>query len=181
MVIDDNDKFEEFIPKEEALRSLNECLRLLSEPTITFKQRCNEGYIRRMMDGAKKCILKKIFGYDDDIVEPHSVDSEIVTKVRKVHSANSEKAVQSMCLQILPTDWPMRKVKDEIPSTSMYSIRKARSCSTFNSLQGISEEKEPHSEKTYASVVSFYCKDEYSRLMSGKKDCKSVKVNLIYF
>lgn len=124
----------------------------------------------------KNVVLKKIFGYDEVSLAPKSDDSEILDAIRKIFDYSSDKTIKETCLQVLPQDWSLRKMQDELPTSSMYSIRKSKKYSNMDKTGDLDDNKQSAIDSLNASVIDFYCKDEYSRLMPGKKDFKSVKV-----
>lgn len=169
---------EVFVPKEEALKALNKFLELIGEPKILIKSENFESYIRYKVDNMKKSILKKVFGFDE--IEKENMNSEcnLINVIKEVHDENEEKSVKAACVKILSTKYSNNKICDELPTSSMYFIKKAKKTSNLVAENIINTNS---SENVHEMVKNFYCDDEYSRVMPGKKDYKSVKVNYYIF
>lgn len=169
----------EFIPKEEALECLNQCLNLIGESKIILKDINFENYIRTKLEKVKNVILKKIFGYEEcGTTELTTEDDTLAVAVKQVHDC-SDKNVKAACVKVLSCKWSNRKIKQELPSSSMYSIKKARSSININTLQELVKSKNTKPANSVDGIIeTFYCSDEYSRIMPGKKDYKSIKVSL---
>ena len=95
---------------------------------------------------------------------------------RKIRTSNRRQKIQ--ILTIAPPSWSIEKTKTEF-NVSAYMVRQARKLAAE---KGILEMPEPKkgkvlSNKTKRCVVDFYCDDEYSRIMAGKKDFVSIARN----
>lgn len=168
----------DFIPKEEALQCLNQCLELIGESKIILKS-CNfENYIRTKLEKVKNVILKQIFGYEEcGSTELATENVTLAVAVKEVHDC-SDKNVKAACAKVLSCNWSNIKIKQELPSSSMYSIKKARNSININTLEELVDKKNTKPTRSVDGIIeTFYCNDEYSRIMPGKKDYKSIKVS----
>lgn len=76
-------------------------------------------------------------------------------------------------------DWSFRKIQHHFPSSTFHMIAVVKKTAEE---KGILSEPNPRShpsleEDVQKLVINFYELDEYSRMMPGKKDYVSVKVN----
>ena len=81
-------------------------------------------------------------------------------------------------LTMAPPPWSIEKMKTEF-SITKYMARTARTLAKEKGILSLPQPKkgENLSEKTKSLVQDFYCNDEQSRVMPGKKDCVSIKKN----
>jgi hypothetical protein len=94
----------------------------------------------------------------------------------KIKISNRRQKIQ--ILTIAPASWSIEKTKTEF-NVSTYMVRQARKLAKEKGILELPEQKKGKvlSEETRRCVIDFYCDDEYSRLMPGKKDCVSIARN----
>jgi hypothetical protein len=95
----------------------------------------------------------------------------------KIQSSNRRQKIQIRT--IAPPSSSIEKTKNEF-NVSAYMVRQARKLVKERSILELPGPKkgEALSEETKRCVVDFYCDDDYSRLMPGKKDCFSFARNV---
>ena len=81
-------------------------------------------------------------------------------------------------LTLVPVSWTHDEIIEELAVTN-YMIRCSRKILNEKGILSISESKKGRelSQDVLATVKNFYCSDEYSRMMPGKKDFVSVSIN----
>ena len=74
--------------------------------------------------------------------------------------------------------WSIKKIKNEFKATN-YMVRKAKTLVKSGGILSTLNPNHGHSlcDDTIVMVQNFYESDEISRVMPGKKDCVSIKVN----
>jgi hypothetical protein len=96
----------------------------------------------------------------------------------KIKISNRRQKIQ--ILTIAPASWSIEKTtcKTEF-NVSAYMVRQARKLAKEQGILELPEQKKGKvlSEETSRCVIDFYCDDEYSRLMPGKKDFVSIAKN----
>ena len=96
----------------------------------------------------------------------------------KIKISNRRQKIQ--ILTIAPASWSIEKTtcKTEF-NVSAYMVRQARKLVKEKGILELPEQKKGKVllEETSRCVIDFYCDDEYSRLMPGKKDFVSIAKN----
>ena len=95
----------------------------------------------------------------------------------KLKVSNRKKKIQ--ILTIAPKSWSMSQVCETFGVTE-YMVRQARKLANEKGILEFPEQKQgnPLSKETEDLVTKFYCDDEYSRQMPGKKDFVSISKNV---
>ena len=95
----------------------------------------------------------------------------------KLPHVNNSRKIQ--ILTMVPPSWSIKKAQD-VFRVSDYMIREARKLVQTRGIMELPEEKHGKniSNETEELVRNFYCDDEFSRQMPGKKDFLSVSRNL---
>ena len=114
--------------------------------------------------------------YKEMKVKADDLDRLVDLMKNKISTSNRRQKIQ--ILTIAPASWSIEKTKTEF-NVSAYMVRQARKLAREKGILEMPESKKGKvlSEETKNCVVDFYCDDEYSRLMPGKKDYVGVARN----
>lgn len=165
------DKDIEFFDKDEALKNLNQCLIFLNETPIDLKRKDSESYIRSTLERIKNVIVEKIFGFKEEQQEElNLIEKNILESLKNQHETTDDQDLKQSLIQLCPKTWSYRKIKKEVPSASIYSIKKLKQSTNTPRASRNSDSSLEN------SIKQFYCNDDISRIMPGKNDFKSVKV-----
>ena len=95
---------------------------------------------------------------------------------KKLKESNRREKLQ--VLTLTPRSWKLRRAAQEF-KVSKSTIQKARSLQKRKGIVGIEDIKirQRLSQQTVTLVNNFYCNDENSRQLPGKKDSVSVAMN----
>lgn len=159
----------------EVIDLLNKCLKLIGEPEFETKRLKEATYIRKKLKNFTNVLCKNVFKIKQELpTEETNTNNElsIVNNIKEEYSKATEKKAKCLLLSLLPTNWSRAKVMSEFPDATPYMIKKIRRGYTSPKKR---RSMDPHVE---GLIKSFYCSDENSRLMPGKKDYITVKVYL---
>jgi hypothetical protein len=129
------------------------------------------------MEKIKRTYKESFFHNDDESEEGNGEgDSLEMMQQLKQKFVTSTKSEKLMILTLLPKSWSCQKMEQEFGVTN-YIARKAKK---LVKEKGILSSPNPKPgkvlpEQTVNLVHEFYCSDEVSRQMSGKKDYVSIK------
>ena len=81
-------------------------------------------------------------------------------------------------MTLLPMSWSIKKIENEFKASN-YMVRKAKTLVKSRGILSMPNPNHGHSlcDDTIVMVQNFYESDEINRVMPGKKDCISIKVN----
>ena len=115
--------------------------------------------------------------YNEIKEKADNLDRLVDLMKNKMQSSNRKQKI--LILTIAPSSWSIEKTKNEF-NVSGYMVRQARKLVKERGILELPEPKKGKglSEETKRCVANFYCDDEYSRLMPGKKDCVSIVRNV---
>ena len=101
--------------------------------------------------------------------------NEMIKQLKEKFHETEEKSVKVQILTPLPMSWTIKKIENEFKASN-YMMRKAKS---LNGILSLPNPNQGHSlgNDTIALVQNFYESGEISRIMPGKEDCASIKVN----
>ena len=105
-------------------------------------------------------------------------ESEMIKQLKKKFHETQEKSVKIQILTLLPISWSIKKIENEFKASN-YMVRKAKTLVKSGGILSTPNPNHGHSlrDDTIMMVQNFYESDEISRVMPGKKDCMSIKVN----
>ena len=115
--------------------------------------------------------------YDELKEKADNLDRLVDLMKSKMQSCKRKQKIQ--ILTIAPSSWSIEKTKNEF-NVSAYMVRQARKLVKEKGILELPGPKKGKglSEEIKRCVADFYCDDEYSRLMPGKKDCVSIARNV---
>ena len=159
--------------------SVNEVLGLVGVSPIGGKRNIrSQSYVKEKITRAEGAIRKAVlFAVGDEAMELQDDDGrEMIEQLKEKFTSTTSRSERLTILTVLPKRWSVAKVMEEFGVTS-YMARSAKKLvedkgvlSTPNSKAG-----NPLSGNTLELVRSFYCHDDISRVMPGKKDFISVR------
>jgi hypothetical protein len=174
---------ESFISPAHELSVLNESLRVLGEsPIIHRKLRKTPLYAKtkaRKIESAVKKRIELCTGtLLSDEMPVQSPDMEIINQLKKKFRSCTKNSEKIQILTVLPNSWTLKRVVEEF-QVSEYMARKAKNLVKEKGILSTPNPKVGAAlpTKTVDLVKGFYFSEEISRLMPGKKDYVSVKVN----
>lgn len=171
----------EFFDKDTALNSLQECLRFLGEPEIERRRINDEAYAERKLKDIMHSISTKIFNIPTVHESEHndSFLERFVDKLRERYLKTDDKNLQFMILTLLPEDWPAAKIMKDFPGTTNYMVKKSKQIVREQGILCTRLRKSIDSGTEVSELVrNFYLNDDISRVMPGKKDFVSLKVDM---
>ena len=114
-----------------------------------------------------------------DEVKKKADDLDILVALMKEKLKVSNRGQRLQILTLAPRSWSILKTMEEFEVTA-YMVRQARKLAAEKGILGTPNEKKGKviSEDLKQRVVAFYCDDEYSRQMPGKKDTVSIRRNV---
>lgn len=103
---------------------------------------------------------------------------EIINLIRTKFKTLDNYADKIQILTILPPSWTLSKIANEIGCTK-YMAQEAQNLQTQHGILARPKNKKYQrlTEETKKLVISFYCQDDVSRIMPGKKDYINVKTD----
>lgn len=169
----------EYMDTDEGLQLLNASLTSIGEsPVITKKCNTSRKYCKEKMEKIK-CKLNDTFFQGEDVQNQAGCDcdstlQEIIDQFKekfKIASKNDK----FLILTSLPKSWSCARIEQEF-CVSNYTARKAKKLANEKGIlsTAVSKPGKLLSQETTDLVKEFYCNDETSRLMPGKKDFVSV-------
>ena len=129
--------------------------------------------IRRVEDVIRKEVLFAV-GAEDK--EPQDDGREMIEQINYKFTSTSSRSERLTILTVLPKSWSIAKIMEEFGVTrymaksSKMLVEDKGVLSCPNSTAG-----KPLSESTLELVRNFYCHDDISRVMPGRKDFLSVR------
>ncbi|CAH0550783.1 unnamed protein product [Brassicogethes aeneus] len=165
----------------DAIDAFNMGLQLIGTSPIQKKKVSQKRYSKRKMETISNVIVEKIF--DPSVVtnnvEQKKNDGDHVLKVLKGEFNSTEDRIKKIKILTILKDWSFRKIQHHFPSATTHMVIVAKkTCEEKGILSDPNPKSHPSLEEDVVNlIVSFYELDEYSRIMPGKKDYVSVKVN----
>ena len=104
--------------------------------------------------------------------------NEMIKQLKEKFHETEEKSVKIQILTPLPMSWTIKKIENEFKASN-YVVHKAKSLVKSKGILSLPNPNQGHSlgNDTIVLVQNFYESGEISRIMPGKKDCVSIKVN----
>lgn len=163
-----------------SLASLNQYLSEVGEtPVVKSKvQRGGTKYSKQKIERISSEIRKVVIADGHDMLPSETDEGEMLAQLKEKFRSATEKSDMVQILTVLPKSWSIKRVQNEFGAPD-YMVRKAKA---LVKEKGIMSTPNPKPGKTLASsvidlVASFYQTDEVSRMMPGKKDFVSVRID----
>ena len=174
----DDDDFE--MSTSAAVQQLNTSLTALGESPIVKKRLSSKNYANEKLQKVGNTIRKRLRVNDDtdDHTDNSSDDLTNIIDRLKAKFIDSGRSEQIQILTLAPSTWTVRRVMAEFGAT----FHMARTAKQISASEGIMATPNPKPGKalnnaTANAVSDFYNSDSISRLMPGKRDCVSMRVN----
>lgn len=171
---------EDFTNPEESLHYLNKSLSNIEESPIKKKRMLSPSYCKVKLGKAMKKLTHELVG-KTAIEDPakDDPDTEILLQLKEKFKSAQSRNEQFLILTTLPKSWTCQRIQDEFN----VSNRMARKTKVLVKEKGIMSCPEPKVGKMLEQpvvdkVINFYNSDEISRIMPGKKDFVSVKIDV---
>ena len=137
--------------------------------TMLVRKRYCEDKVKELEQGIRKKLKPS--------KEEHEYD-ELLEQLRKKYDESSSKSGKLQVLSVLPQSWTLQRIEKEFGTT----YHMARLSKQLVSSKGVLSTPNSRPGKTLSAstvqlVTDVYQSDETSRMMPGKKDCISMKVN----
>lgn len=163
-----------------SLEYLNKSLSNIEESPITKKRLHSPGYCRKKLGKVTKKLTHELVGDTNfsENEEQVNLDSEIIVQLKEKFQNTTKKSEKFLILTTIPKSWNIKKIENEFH----VSNRMARKAKSLVKEKGIMSCPDPKPGKTLDQNVAdkvkdFYNSDDVSRIMPGKKDFVSMKVN----
>ena len=156
------------------LTALNDMLTSAGGSPISKRKARNKKYLGEKITQVKGAI-KNVFLKGDDHLQ-HYKECEVIQQLKEKFATTSARSEKVKILTVLPYSWSLSMIEKEF-SVSDYMARQAkRLVAEKGILSGPNLRLGTTilSEETLNDVVLFYCSDDVSRQMPGKKDFVSV-------
>ncbi|KAL5508956.1 hypothetical protein EMCRGX_G004228, partial [Ephydatia muelleri] len=129
--------------------------------------------IRRVEDVIRKKVLFAV-GAEDK--EPQDDGREMIEQLKEKFTSTSSRSERLTVLTVLPKSWSIAKIMEEFGVTR-YMAKSAKMLVEDKGVLSCPNSKagKPLSESTLELVRNFYCHDDISRVMPGRKDFLSVR------
>ena len=170
---------EQDIAASAALETLNASLQSVGESPIKKKRLCEAKYPKKKLIKVTSAIQRKVLllPSGEEELDDHS-ESEMIVQLKEKFSTCTSRSKQMEILTILPKSWSVKKLQEEFNITT-YMARKVKD---LVKAKGILSSPNPKPGKTLNQttadfVKNFYCSDEISRPMPGKKDFVLIRVD----
>lgn len=163
-----------------ALKSLNECLINIGEEPFNSKRMDNLSYVRNKWNRSVLKISGKVLNLKDEVVpSPSEWQNQYVQKLKTAYVGARDERFREFILTLVPENWSMKRTAEVFESASLYKIKKSRKSDPAEACS--STIREPHGSSLKPDVIStvkdFYCSDDISRIMPGRKDATAMKVS----
>ena len=116
--------------------------------------------------------MKRVMIHDAPTDETDD-EGEIIEQLKEKFHTTTKRSGKVQVLTVLPKSWQVRKIQPE----SNYMARKVKDLVREKGILATPNPKPGHplASEVVDLVSGFYCSDDVSRLMPGKKDFVSVK------
>ena len=169
---------DDVLPADVQLLAVNEVLELEGISPVGGKRRTRSyKYVKEKVRRVEDVIRKKVLfavGAGDKM--PQDDGREMIQQLKEKYASTTSRSERLTILTALPKSWSVGKIMDEFGVTN-YMAKSAKKLvedkgvlSSPNSNAG-----KPLPESTLELVRNFYCHDDISRVMPGKKDFVSVR------
>ena len=160
---------------------MNKDLRLIGESPVNKDKVSHKLYSVAKIENISTALSENIFHTSFDVSDPSVVEEDgnsIIQVLKDELNTTKDHAKQIPMLTIFK-DWSFRKITHHFSSAMFHMIRVSKKTATNLGVLAVpGPKKYPSLEKEVIDlIVSFYELDENSRMLPGKKDFVSVKVN----
>lgn len=168
---DDADS-EPYVEAQQAVSSLNKCLVDLGEsPYSQIKARgkkYSKQKVQKITEAMKRTVISGAASDDG---------SEMIQQLKEKFQTTTQRSEQLQILTVLPKSWSLKKIEQEF-NVSNYMARKSKELVKEKGVLSLPDPKPGPSlsPETVDKVRAFYESDDISRVMPGKKDFVSVKI-----
>ena len=155
------------------LESVNKGLSSIGESPVIKSKLQGGQYPKEKLIQIKSTFVKSMLIFEDIDDE-----SEMIKQLKEKFYETQEKSVKVQILTLLPMSWSIKKIENEFKASN-YMVRKAKTLVKSGGILSTPNPNYGHNlhDDTIVMVQNFYESDEISRVMPGKKDCVSIKVN----
>lgn len=164
-----------------AIDSINQGLDLIGVSPIKKRKISKQRYSSEKIKNITGALTNKIFHsvIDDDNVSVEENDGDRILKVLKDEFHSTTERSKKIRILTLFKDWSYRKIQHHFPLATDHMIKIAKQIANE---KGILSDATPKirptlDKKVIDLIINFYQLDENSRIMPGKKDFVSVKVD----
>ena len=166
---------DQYIDTSQAVTAVNKCLREIGATPLRSTTESSKRVTQKidnLAERMKELILDQPSGtvQEDD-------ESEMLLQLKEKFQSTSNRSEQLQILTVLPKSWTRRRIQDEF-GISDYMARKSKELVRKKGILSSPDPKPGHSlpPVTEKLVTEFYESDGKSRVMPGKKDFVSVRV-----
>ena len=161
-----------YVQSPEAVSSLNKCLVELGETPCSQIKARGKKYSRQKVQKITEAMKRVVVSGEvtDD-------ESEMIQQLKEKFQLTTQRSEQLQILTVLPKSWSLRKIQQEFGVTN-YMARKSKELVKEKGILSLPSSKSGPSfpPETVEIIHVFYESDEISRVMPGKKDFVSTKV-----
>lgn len=165
----------------EAIDAINKGLHWLGTSPIQKRKVSQIRYAKEKMKNISNAMSEKIFNISKNVNDDSDEDNneKCVLNVLKYEFSTTQERVKQMRILTIFKDWSFRKIQQHFPSATNHMITVAKKIAEEKGILSDSNPKSHPSlkEDVVELIISFYELDENSRMMPGKKDYVSVKIN----
>ena len=155
-------------------------MRLIGASPINKDKVSHKLYSVAKIEKISKALSENIFQTSFDVSDPSVVEEDgnsIIQVLKDMFNTTKDHAKQIQSLTIFK-DWSFRKITHHFPSATFHMITVSKKTATNLGVLAVPAKKYRSLEKEVIDLfVSFYELDENSRMLPGKKDFVSIKVN----
>ena len=163
--------------KYDSLHLVNKCLEDLDETPVTKRKLRTKKYSERKLEIVTAKMEAAMLGERPSGPFKPNDESEILQQLKEKFHSTAENSVKVQILTILPKSWSISKIQAEF-GASNFMARKAKQLVKEKGVLSSPDPRPGHTipQETSDLVIGFYENDGCSRLMPGKKDFVSVKL-----
>ena len=167
---------EQYLDAPEAVASVNRCLLEIGETPLPAAARSIK-QVEHKMDRLTEAMKGMILEDSPDISPKMSDENEIILQLKEKFSVTTNRSEQIQILTILPKSWSRRRIQDEFGVTE-YMARKSKEVVRDKGVLSTPDPKAGSSlpADTVKLVTDFYNSEDISRVMPGKRDFVSVRL-----
>ena len=165
---------EVYVDIPELLASINQCLGKMGETPVSKAKLQQTNYPKQKIKKIT-ATMKRVVIHDAPIDET-DYEGEIIKQLKEKFRTTTKRSEKVQVPTVLPKSWPVRKIQCEF-CASIYMPRKVKGLVREKGILATPNPKPGHplASEVVDLVCGFYCSDDVSRMMPGKKDFGSVK------
>ena len=168
----DPEEAEVYVQTPEVVSSLNKCLVEIGETPYSQTKARGKNYSRHKVKKITEAMKRTVI-----TGEATDDGSEMIQQLKEKFQSTTQRSEQLQILTVLPKSWSLKKIQQEF-GVSNYMARKSKELVKEKGVLSLPSPKPGPSlpPETVEMVHVFYESDEISRVMPGKKDFVSVKL-----